>query len=35
MRELKDAGVSQAVIEAMLQSGRKTITPARTPIPGA
>ena len=33
MQTLKDAGVSPAVLEAMLKSGRKTVTPARTPPP--
>ena len=35
MQTLKDAGVSSAVLEAMLKSGRKTITPGRTPTPGS
>ncbi len=33
MQKLKDAGVSSAVIEAMLQSGRRPITPAAKPPP--
>jgi hypothetical protein len=35
MQKLKDAGVSTAVIEAMLQSGRRVIAPGRTPAPTA
>lgn len=35
MQELKDAGVSSAVLEAMLRSGRKPVTPGRTPTPGS
>jgi hypothetical protein len=33
MQKLKDAGVSPAVIEAMLQSGRRPITPGAKPAP--
>jgi hypothetical protein len=35
MQKLKDAGVSSAVLEAMLQSGRRVVTPGRTPTPGS
>ena len=35
IQELKDAGVSSSVIEAMLRSGRPIPTPGRTPTPGS
>jgi hypothetical protein len=35
MQTLKDAGISSAILEAMLQSGRNVIMPGRTPTPGS
>jgi hypothetical protein len=35
MQSLKDAGVSPAVIEAMLRSGRRVVTPGGNPAPTA
>jgi hypothetical protein len=35
MQSLKDAGVSPAVIEAMLRSGRRVVTPGANPAPTA